>query len=197
MKWILAAAAIATTVATGATAATTTIDLTTGGDATISRTGGVFSSGDVSGTIDAWRWGPSADYLSQTSSGLGVTGLVDTDIKLDGFVDESITFNFDQSVRLVSVTFGCFDPNDDADVYVNGSMVANDTNTNPYMFGNVVASSFTIGADGASAWFGDGYDNFYIKSFTVATVPVPAAGFLLLGGLAGLGLVGRKRRKSA
>lgn len=198
MKHILAAAAVATTVASGATAATTTIDLTTGGDATISRTGGVFSSGDVSGTISAWRRGPAADYLTQTSNGMGVTGFLDTSMKLDGLIDESITFNFDQSVRLVSVTFGCFDSNDDADVYVNGSMVANDSDTNPYMFGNVVASSFTIGADGHSGWFSsDGYDNFYIKSFTVATVPVPAAGFLLLGGLAGLGMVGRKRRKSA
>ena len=32
---------------------------------------------------------------------------------------------------------------------------------------------------------------------TVATVPVPAAGFLLLGALGGLGFAGRRRRKAA
>lgn len=196
MKKILGAAALATTMATSAMAATTTIELATGGDATVSGSTGTFSSGGISGSITGWQDGASSHYLTQTIGGLGVASSWLFDPLLDGRADESITFTFDQTVRLVSVTFYCFDTDDDADVYVDGVMVANDSASNPYMFGNVIANSFTIGADGGSIFSLDGYDNFYVKRFTVATVPVPAAGFLLLGGLAGLGLV-RKRRKTA
>lgn len=189
MKKLLATTAVATMFATAATAATT-VDLTTGGDVTSLGSLGSFSSGHVSGSIDPWRYGWSTDYLTQTSGGLGVSGFWDSSAQLDGLVDEAITFSFDKSVRLMSVTYSYFGWGDDADVYVNGAMVANDSTVNPYLFGNTIASSFTIGADG---WT----DNFRIKSFTVAAVPVPAAGFLLLGGLAGLGLVGRKRKKAA
>lgn len=195
MKKILGAAALATTMATGAMAATTTINLFSGGDATVSGNTGTFASGDFSGTITGLRVGSTTHSLTQSIAGLGVTGGGDTDPLLDGRIDESITFSFDQTVRLVSVTFYAFDADDTADVYVNGVMVADESATNPYMFGYEMANSFTIGADGSSVML-DGYDNFFVKSFTVAAVPVPAAGFLLLGGLAGLGLV-RKRRKSA
>ncbi|WP_289042415.1 VPLPA-CTERM sorting domain-containing protein [uncultured Aliiroseovarius sp.] len=190
MKNLLATVAFVGLSATAASAATV-VDLTTGGDATGNGLQmGSFASGAVTGTIDPWRRGKSADYLTQTGTGLGVAGGWDTNAQLDGSVDESITFTFDHSVRLVSVEFAHWDWNDDANVYVNGVEVASDSDDNPYYFGNVVASSFTIGADGV-------FDNFRIKSFTVAPVPLPAAGFLLLGGLAGLGALSRKRKKAA
>ncbi|GHF06562.1 hypothetical protein GCM10016455_29670 [Aliiroseovarius zhejiangensis] len=190
MKKLLASVAFVGLTATAANAATV-VDLTTGGDAVGHGLQlGSFSSGTVSGTIDPWRAGWGNDYLTQNSYGMGVKGWGDTSWQLDGFVDESITFTFDRAVRLVSVSFSHWDWNDDADVYVNGSMVANESPNNPYYFGNVVATSFTIGADGH-------FDSFRIKSFTVAPVPLPAAGFLLLGGLAGLGALSRKRKKAA
>lgn len=201
MKKILTAAALAASMATGASAATT-IELASGGDVTVSGGVGTFSSGGFSGTITASSFSflpipsiPAA--VNQNVAGLGVTGVFDADPSLDGRISESLTFTFDQKVRLVSVTYYNFDENDDADVYVNGVRVADESVENPYEFGYVEATSFTIGADGTGYWFSDGYDNFRVKRFTVAAVPVPAAGFLLLGGLAGLGLVGRKRRKSA
>lgn len=53
--------------------------------------------------------------------------------------------------------------------------------------GGLISSSFGIGASGK-------YDAFKITSITVAAVPVPAAGFLLLGALGGLGLAARRRK---
>lgn len=206
MKKILAAAAIAASAATGASAATTTVDLFTGGDVTVSGGVGTFSVNGFSGTITAERFSfhplPGVPAtVSQNLAGLGVTDWFDPDGSLDGRINETLTFTFDQKVRLVSVTYLHFnegtDSDDDADVYVNGAQVANESTDNPYMFGYVEATSFTIGADGFSSLLADGYDNFRVKRFTVAAVPVPAAGFLLLGGLASLGMVGRKRRKSA
>ena len=45
------------------------------------------------------------------------------------------------------------------------------------MFGGVVVTSFRVGADGLN-------DDFRVKELTaVAAVPVPAAGFLLVGAL--------------
>ncbi|WP_371170550.1 VPLPA-CTERM sorting domain-containing protein [Aliiroseovarius sp. 2305UL8-7] len=189
MKKLLATTAVAGMMATAASASTV-VDLTTGGDVTSLGTMGSFSTVGAQGSIDPWRAGRGTDYLTQTSGGLGVYGRGDSSAQLDGFVDEAITFTFDYAVRLVSVTFSYFGRRDDADIYVNGSKVANESTSNPYYFGNVVASSFTIGADG-------GNDHFRIKEFKVAPVPLPAAGFLLLGGLAGLGALARKRKKEA
>ncbi|SEW37220.1 VPLPA-CTERM protein sorting domain-containing protein [Aliiroseovarius sediminilitoris] len=189
MKKLLATTAVVGMMATAASAATV-VDLRTGGDVTSLGQYGSFSSGTVSGNIDPWRWGPTNDYLTQTSAGLGVTGFLDSNSQLDGLVDEAITFTFDRAVRLVSVTFSYFSGSDDADIYVNGVKVADESNSNPYYFGKPVATSFTVAADGI-------FDNFRIKSFKVAPVPLPAAGFLLLGGLAGLGALSRKRKKAA
>ncbi|MCK8465081.1 VPLPA-CTERM sorting domain-containing protein [Aliiroseovarius sp. S1339] len=188
MKKLLATVAVVGFTATAASASTV-VDLRSGGDVTSLGQMGSFKSGYVSGSIDPWRRGPFNDYLTQTGGGLGVSGWGDNTAQLDGFLDEAITFTFDKAVRLVSVTFSYFRGSDDADIYVNGSKVANESSSNPYYFGNVEASSFTIAADGY-------YDRFRIKSFTVAPVPLPAAGFLLLGGLAGLGALSRKRKKA-
>ena len=43
----------------------------------------------------------------------------------------------------------------------------------------------------------DRQDGFGIDDVQISAVPLPAAGFLLLGGLAGLGAVSRKRRKES
>ena len=190
MKKLLATTAVVGMMATAASASTV-VDLTTGGDVTgVGQQMGSFSSGAVSGTIDPWSGAWGNDYLTQTSAGLGVSGYHGWFGQLDGFLNDSITFTFDKSVRLVSVELSSLKPWDDADIYVNGTKVADDSTSNPYFFGNVVASSFTVGVDGI-------FDNFRIKSFTVAPVPLPAAGFLLLGGLAGLGALSRKRKKAA
>ncbi len=189
MKKLLATTAVVGMMATAANAATV-VDLTTGGDVTSLGQMGSFDTVGAQGSIDPWRSGGGADYLTQTSGGLGVSGFGDSSSQLDGFIDEAITFTFDYAVRLVSVTFSGLGRFEDADIYVNGTKVANESSANPYYFGNVIASSFTIGADGT-------LDNFRIKEFKVAPVPLPAAGFLLLGGLAGLGALSRKRKKTA
>jgi hypothetical protein len=40
----------------------------------------------------------------------------------------------------------------------------------------------------------DGTSDAALAGLRVSAVPIPAAGFLLLGGLAGLGVVARKRK---
>ncbi len=192
MKRFLITASVAALMATGAHAAV--VDLTTGGDVTSLGTLGSFDDGMLTGSIDPWRAGGFTDFLTQTSSGLGVTGAFDTSGALDGFVDESITFSFGFAVNLISVTFARFGRHDDADIYVNGSLVADDSSANPYLFGasGLGASSFKIGADGF-------LDNFRVKSFEyekIAAVPLPAGGLLLIGALGGLGAL-RRRKKAA
>lgn len=131
--------------------------------------------------------------VTQDTTGLGVTRFFDTDSDLDGQVDEFLVFTFDQTVKFFTILFEDVDPNDDWDLFVDSgsgfAQVADENTDNPYSFsagtnGNRVA----IGADG-------GNDSFRVSSITVAAVPLPAAGLLMLGALGGL--IGLRRRKSA
>lgn len=133
------------------------------------------------------------ENLSRTTEGLGVRGggLGLDSPELDGQIDERMTFTFTEAVRLISVSFNFFDDDDPYNVLVDfGSglvTVASGAMDNPFVFApGTISDTFRIAVDGnASA--------FRVSSITVAAVPLPAGGLLLLGGLAGLAALRRRR----
>ncbi len=196
MTKILALASLIVMMAFGANA--TTVNLMGGGDLNISGATGSFDVDGVSGTVTAGSLGHNP-RISQFRNGIGVRTSWDDTGTLDGLFDEWLTFAFKKAVRLVSVTFSHVDTSDDWDIYVGHTKVANESTQNPFYFGNVIASSFKVLADGHKCgWFYcKSDDNFVIKSFTVAPVPLPATGLLLIGGLAGLGFMRRRKQQAA
>ncbi|WP_058278516.1 VPLPA-CTERM sorting domain-containing protein [Ruegeria atlantica] len=186
-------------IATGAHA--TTVNLMSGGDLHILGSKGTFNVDGVSGTVHAGSYAHNP-RISQFHHGIGVRTSHDDTGNLDGLWDEWLTFTLHKTVRLISVTFAHVDTTDDWDVYVGHTRVANDSPSNPYDFGNVIASAFTILADGHKCKlyiFCKSDDNFVIKKFefehTPAPVPLPAPGLLLIGGLAGFGFMRRRKQQ--
>lgn len=101
---------------------------------------------------------------------------------------ETITLFFDSVVDLAGLVFGNHTLFGDGSVTINGdiySVTAGVIDTT----GLLAAAAFTF-SDPVNA-IGDGA---YIRAVSVSAIPIPAAGFLLLGGLGGL--VAMRRRKS-
>ncbi|WP_170336035.1 VPLPA-CTERM sorting domain-containing protein [Ruegeria arenilitoris] len=177
-----------------------TVHLMSGGDLSISRGMGTFDVQGVSGKVTAHSISPfGRARVAQTRDGIGVkAGRFDDTRALDGLYDEWLKFTFDTAVRLVSVVMSRVDRNDDWDIFVGHRRVANESRANAFYFGDVIASSFSVRADDhrCHRFYCKSTDNFVIKNFTVAPVPLPATGLLLIGGLVGLGFV-RRRKKFA
>lgn len=144
--------------------------------------------------------------VTLNSGGLGVQGgVVDTQGgQLDGFAvfpgaTESITISFGRSVKWSNITFGHWDRGDDALLQADSGPAVSYGGNNPsFDLPDIVSSSLTITAeDGDFSFFGipAGRDDFTIASVTVAPVPLPAAGFMLLAGLGGL--YAMRRRQTA
>lgn len=204
-KWLLAAT-MAAGVATGASAATV-VDLTGNSEGPSLTFNDVLAGVDL--TVTPTNASASNDSVTQTGNGLGVSGtntacafwlcfeVGDGPEGLDSkWGYEALTFTFTEAVKLGSLGFSLFDASDDYTITVNGVSVQSDEN--PYDFGWEVADTFNIGVI-----FGDDttifpkiYDDFRVSSLTVAAVPLPAAGWLMLAGLGGLAAT-RRRRKSA
>lgn len=210
VKSITAAAALAVaSFASGADAAT--IDFTTYGPASgssLSFEGGLLTVSRVEvagvgiGTVDV-----SANGLGRTTPDLGFFSINpdDTD-ELDDA--ETLVFSFSQEVVLKSLTFANFDatnrrwnPGDSYGVVVvldGPDFEVDVSQDNPFYFGNLTSDLFTLTA-GLSA-------EFYITELEyeykqtppdsdpgTPAVPLPAAGFLLVGALGGMAALRRKR----
>ncbi|WP_243641955.1 VPLPA-CTERM sorting domain-containing protein [Rhodovulum steppense] len=159
----------------------------------------------------------SLEQIGQWDNGLGVLNddekscrwlsCTNTD---EHFVDgtgknEVVKFLFDKMVTLVSVTFSYVDQSDKFSFGLltdSGYTHISDGQT----IGNWFYETYTFQQTWTSDLFGIGAINdktqFKIKSITVAydtpeVVPLPAAGWLLLGGLGGLAALKRRRKAVA
>jgi len=141
-----------------------------------------------------------AANVTTASDGLGVgansgacAGNVDS-AELDGQIDEILQFSFDQDVRLISIGFNAIDDDDPYNIFVDSgsgfTSVATGALDNPYVFSPfLTGNTLRIGAtDNASA--------FRVTNLTIAAVPLPAGGLLLLGALGGLGALRRRKKPS-
>lgn len=115
--------------------------------------------------------------------------------EINGATDLLI-LSFDRTVRFTSLAFGEVDDDDDFDLALDGVFVLEDINiaaSNPFLFGpGFTGTTLAIGADTLGGVFGGG-DDFRVLEIEISAVPLPASLPLLLGGLAGFGLLSRKR----
>ena len=136
--------------------------------------------------------------ITQTSAGLGVNGNPDTNAgNIDGFPifsSEFLTVNFNWLVKLKRIALGNVDGNDDVDLFLDstliGSYKAADLNS---MDLNANITSFRVRASGTPVADLLGNDDFTLAGFTLAPVPLPAGGLLLVSGLLALGAACRRK----
>lgn len=181
----LAAAAILLSVTAG-TAAAAVLDLTTA-----TNDGTTLTMPDAAITAGTGTTLQVGDFIANAVCPLGSLGC-----------NGSMTLAFDFDVSNVAFDFGFGDPGDSATITgfdsignVVGTLLLSLTG------GTDVASLAAFGTlrsilfdNTAASGFGYAYGNI---SFDPSAVPLPAALPLLLGGLAGLGALGARRRKLA
>lgn len=213
MKKLLAVLSVAVTAATGAQAVTINLYGESGGDATVTGGTATFNKEGVSGTITAYSTYETSGYplITTNTYGLGVrNGPRDVAYvpgsgndparggEIDGaYFSDWLTFTFTSAVKLISVGLANFNAgsdssawNDHAYIEVDGNPVEESYSGSwEYFFGGVSARSFSIRARESD-------DEFLAYNFTVAPIPLPASSLLLLGGLAGFGLMRRRKRIS-
>lgn len=189
--------AIATALAVSAGAASATTYVYTGSN----NPGGPALSCEALGILN------SSCSVTYNPAGLGVNGSPDiTPGVIDGFPlfsSERLTFTFATDMIWNSITLGLWDRDDDlrltfdggTDTYGPGE--ANGT----IDLGGIVSKFLTVtaygelGQDGCLCWDPElKYDKFTVASIDVSPVPIPAAGFLLVGAIGGL--VALRRRKA-
>lgn len=179
-------------------AAAATIDFTSSG----TGAAGVVAGGPLSYTSSASTSGflnYAPPSVTVGVDGLGVNGRPDTNPgQIDGFPlfsAETLTITFSWAVNLLGFELGLLDRNDDYEISYNGGAFEyfGPNLTNP-MTGRNYVTSFSIRGSGVLFQDGLGNDDFTLKYANVAPVPLPAAGFLLVGALGGIAAL--RRRKS-
>ena len=207
------ALAISLTGTVGAFAST--IDLTDNGTYTQGTT-------SATGTVDGVSWVitpvPSTSALTYTNfdgDSLANNQALNPDLAYEndgiGIVDdevsaptESLVMTFGQEVTLTGVYVLDLFGSESASIYADGVYVdtifavsgAGDNSKDGYAY-----IAFSTGVSATSLTFvpGSGNDNrgnpdFALAALTLAPIPVPAAGLLLLGGLGALGAAKRRRQ---
>lgn len=187
------------------------IDFTVAGSVTpIGTQTGSFSMGTVTASAGCTPLCPPV--ITQLPSGLGVSAHQGDDPAIDGaLLWESLTFDFDKKVKLKNITFGDWDNEDDFVLTVDGGTFSASGDSGTFSFGSgLVGQSITVFAYDAfeidnpcaTTFMGficvpsGGPDDFTVSSIEVSAVPLPAAGWLLFGGIGGLAAL-RRRKKAA
>lgn len=199
MKKLFYAAVFA--VSAGAASAATTYDYTNSAD----PAGGPAVSCEALGIFN------NSCTVTYNQAGLGIDGSPDTTSdQIDGyplFSSESLTLDFGEDVYWHDITFGLWDLNDDIRLnYDGGELYYGPGQASSSIdLGRVISQSLEItaygqlGQDGCVSGFfrcrqHNGYDGLTVASIQVSAVPLPAAGFLLIAGLGGLGALRRKKK---
>ena len=202
----LALSGIAALCASAASAVPVTIDLTgrTGQTSVLSVEGLTDLALTVTATsfdeAGAMRLGDDSD-VSLNAGGLGVLNSVSSaDPEKNVFVDgrspsdinDVLVFDFDRAVNILDIGLMARDPAMNSMVAlflpVGGMLTLVSQSTLDAVNVPGFVTSFGLGGLGSN-------DQFLVSSLTVeapAAVPIPAAGVLLLGSLAGLGLLRRR-----
>lgn len=213
MRWCVAGVVLASILgasAAGAVTITTSLELRSGAPIEPRELVGVNSAG-LRAVFSGWtRDGDlTRQTLSRTNQGLGIAdggSLTEVD---GGSGMEFVRVRFSQVVDLIDVTFGKvstgesfrISSGDETEAYGNFSsnlqIGCNNCSTSgigSYSFLTALTgSAFAFMAPGAD-------DSWTLRGMTIshkqqpAPVPLPAAGLLLIGGMAGLGLVARRQR---
>lgn len=141
------------------------------------------------------------EAIFQSPGGLGVVGTPDTQgPQIDGFPvlsAEFLTVTFDWAVNLLAFALADTDNGilgvgaDQYDISINGQSFSSGlTALATNLVNRNYVKTFTIRASGS--FVGD-LDDFKLSAITVAPVPVPAAGLLLVGALGGLAALRRRK----
>lgn len=155
----------------------------TQGGLTVTVTGGVYAFDTIVST--------NLLPVTKADSGLGVgLGCLICNNQINGPAD-LLTLTFSQAVHFGAAFFRLVDGNDDFDLFIDGVLVASEvgiSGNNPFDLTGFYGTSISFGADGVGPT-----DDFRLGSFTVAAVPLPAGGLLLIGGMGALVLLRRRR----
>ena len=162
--------------------------------------------GDLTLDVTGYRCSSSGCYqtgkMVEWGTGIGIYANKKDSHQVDGYYkDEVLKLTFNKTVKLDHVSFTYYTANDDFNLYTwdgsswvsNGQKDACEANcgnahtVHSYAFaGDYVSNMFLVAAKGND-------DDWKFKGVSVSPIPLPAAGWLLLGGLGGLAAL--KRRK--